>query len=72
MVQIPTHRPPTHPSEILLEEFLNPMSLTQRELVAATHLPHQRINDIFHGRRSVTPSTALRLAKFFNVSLSSG
>ena len=68
MVRIPTHRPPTHPGEMLLEEFLNPMSLTQRELADAIHVPYQHINDIVHGRRSVTPSTALRLAKFFNLS----
>ena len=68
MVQIPTHRPPTHPGEMLLEEFLNPMSLTQRELADAIHVPSQRINEIVHRRRSVTPSTALRLAKFFNLS----
>jgi len=68
MVRIPTHRPPTHPGEMLLEEFLNPMSLTQRELADAIHVPYQRINDIVHGRRSVTPSTALRLGKFFNMS----
>jgi addiction module HigA family antidote len=68
MVRIPTHRPPTHPGEILLEEFLNPMLLTQRELADAIHVPYQRINDIVNGCRSVTPSTALRLAKFFNMS----
>jgi addiction module HigA family antidote len=68
MILIPTDRSPTHPGEMLLEEFLNPMSLTQRELADAIHVPYQRINDIVHGRRSVTPSTALRLAKFFNMS----
>ena len=68
MVRIPAHRTPTHPGEMLLEEFLNPMSLTQRELADAIHVPYQRINDIVHGRRGVTPSTALRLAKFFNMS----
>ncbi len=68
MVRIPTHRSPTHPGEMLLEEFLNPISLTQRELADAIHVPYQRINDIVHGRRSVTPRTALRLAKFFNMS----
>ena len=68
MIRIPTHRPPTHPGEMLLEKFLNPMSLTQRELADAIHVPYQRINDIVHGRRKVTPSTALRLAKFFNMS----
>jgi addiction module HigA family antidote len=44
------------------------MSLTQRELSRAIHVPYQRINDIVHGRRSVMPSTALRLAKLFNMS----
>jgi DNA-binding XRE family transcriptional regulator len=46
----------THPGEMLLEEFLNPMSLTQRELADAIHVSYQRINDSVHGRRSVTPS----------------
>ena len=59
---------PTHPGEVLLEEFLNPMGLTQRELADAIHVPYQRINDIVNGRRGITPSTALRLAKFFNMS----
>jgi len=68
MVRIPTHRSPTHPGEMLLEEFLYPMALTQRELADAIHVPYQRINDIVNGRRSVTPSTALRLAKYFNMS----
>lgn len=68
MVQISTHRLPTHPGEMRLEKFLNPMLLTQRELADAIHVPYQCINDILHGRRSVTPSTALRLAKFFNMS----
>lgn len=68
MVRIPTHRSPTHPGEMLLEEFLNPMGLTQRQLADAIHVPYQRINDIVNGRRGVSPSTALRLAKFFNTS----
>jgi len=68
MVRIPTHRTPTHPGEMLLEEFLNPMGLTQRELADAIHVPYQRVNDIINGRRGITPSTALRLAKYFNMS----
>ena len=68
MVRIPTQRAPTHPGEMLLEEFLNPMELTQRELADAIHVPYQRINDIVNGRRGITPSTALRLGKFFNIS----
>jgi len=68
MIRIPTHRSPTHPGEMLLEEFLNPMGLTQRELAEAIHVPYQRINEIINGRRGITPSTALRLAKFFGTS----
>ena len=68
MIRIPTHRLPTHPGEMLLEEFLIPMGLTQRELADAIHVPYQRINEIINGRRGITPSTALRLAKFFGLS----
>jgi addiction module HigA family antidote len=68
MVRIPTARPPTHPGEMLLEEFLNPMHLTQRKLADSIHVPYQRVNDIVNGRRGITPSTALRLAKFFGMS----
>jgi addiction module HigA family antidote len=50
---------------MLLEEFLIPMGLTQQALANAIQVPYQRINDLVHGRRSMTPSTALRLAKFF-------
>jgi antitoxin HigA-1 len=68
MVRIPTHRSPTHPGEMLREEFLNPMALSQRELAEAIHVPYQRINEIINGKRGITPSTALRLAKFFGMS----
>ncbi|MCL4861300.1 MAG: HigA family addiction module antidote protein [Caldilineaceae bacterium] len=68
MVRVPTHRPPTHPGEMLLEEFLNPMGITQKELADHIRVPYQRINEIVNGRRGITPSTALRLAKFFNMS----
>ncbi|MGH8490693.1 MAG: HigA family addiction module antitoxin, partial [Gammaproteobacteria bacterium] len=64
MVRIPTHRSPTHPGEMLLEEFLNPTGLTQRELADAIHVPYQRINEIINERRGITPSTALRLERF--------
>ena len=67
MVRIPTHREPTHPGEMLLDEFLAPMGLTQRDLADAIHVPYQRINEIINRRRGVTPSTALRLAKFFGM-----
>jgi antitoxin HigA-1 len=65
MIRIPTNRTPTHPGEMLLEEFLTPMGLTQRELADAIHVPYQRINDLVNGRRGMTPNTALRLAKYF-------
>ena len=68
MVRIPTHRKPTHPGEMLLEEFLNPMGITQRELAEKIHVPYQRVNEIINKRRGITPSTALRLAKLFRVS----
>ena len=68
MVRIPTHRTPTHPGEMLLEEFLKPLGVTQRELADAIHVPYQRINDIVNGRRGITPGTALRLARYFNMS----
>ena len=64
MVRVPTHRPPTHPGEMLLEEFLTPMGISQRELATAINVPYQRINEVINGRRGVTPSTALRLSKF--------
>lgn len=68
MIRVPTHRPPTHPGEMLLEEFLHPMGITQKELADHILVPYQRINEIVNGRRGITPSTALRLAKFFNMS----
>ena len=68
MVRIPTHRAPTHPGEMLLEEFLLPMEITQRQLADAIHVPYQRINEIVNGRRGITPGTALRLAKFLGTS----
>jgi addiction module HigA family antidote len=65
MINALTDRPPQHPGEVLLGEFLKPMDLTQRELAQAIHVPYQRVNDIVRQRRGVTPSTALRLARFF-------
>lgn len=68
MVRIPTNRQPTHPGEMLKEEFLVPMNISQRELADAIHVPYQRINELVNQKRGVTPSTALRLAKFFGLS----
>ena len=70
MVRVPTDREPTHPGEMLLEEFLVPMHLTQRELADGIKVPYQRVNEIVNRRRGVSPSTALRLAKFFGTSAS--
>jgi len=67
MVRIPTHRTPIHPGEMLLEEFLNPMELSQRDLADGINVPYQRVNELINGRRGITPSTALRLAKFFGM-----
>ena len=53
---------------MLLEELLLPMGITQRQLADATHVPYQRINEIVNGRRGVTPATALRLSRFFDMS----
>ena len=65
MIRVPTHREPTHPGKMLLEEFLKPMGLSQRDLAGGIQVPYQRVNELINGRRGVTPATALRLAKFF-------
>jgi addiction module HigA family antidote len=53
---------------MLLEEFLAPMNISQRDLADAIHVPYQRVNELVNQKRGVTPSTALRLGRFFNVS----
>jgi len=68
MARTPTCRAPTHPGEMLLEEFLTPMRLSRRELAQAIHVPYQRVNDLINGRKGVTPSIALRLAEFSGMS----
>ncbi|MFM7477399.1 MAG: HigA family addiction module antitoxin, partial [Microcystis aeruginosa] len=68
MVRIPTHRRPPHPGQMLKEEFLRPMGITQRQLADAIGVPYRQINEIVNGRRGITPSTALRLAKYLQVS----
>ena len=65
MIRVPTSRAATHPGEILREEFLTPLGLTQKELANAIRVPFQRINEIVSGKRGLTPSTALRLARYF-------
>ena len=57
--------PPIHPGEILLEEFLHPLGLSQYRLAKGISVPPRRINEIVHGKRAVTADTALRLGRFF-------
>jgi antitoxin HigA-1 len=59
---------PVHPGEILLEEFLKPLSLSQYKLAKELNVPARRINEIVHGERRITADTALRLARFFGTS----
>lgn len=59
---------PVHPGEILSEEFLTPLDLTQYRLAAGLSVPRRRINEIVHGERSISADTALRLARFFGTS----
>lgn len=60
--------PNPHPGEILLEEFLKPMGLSQNALARAVHVPPRRINELVLGKRSVSADTDLRLARYFGVS----
>ncbi len=59
---------PIHPGEILMEEFLKPMGISQYRLAKDINVPARRINEIIHGKRSITPDTALRLSMFFGLS----
>ena len=68
MIRVPTHREPTHPGEMLLEEFLQPMGLSQRDVSEGIGVPYQRVNELVNRRRGVSPSTALRLSKFLGTS----
>ena len=67
MVRIPTHRPPTHPGEMLIEEFLKPLGLTQTELADRLGVSYPRVNELVHGKRNMTPDTALRLERLLGV-----
>lgn len=60
--------PPVHPGEVLLEEFLGPLGLSQYRLAKDISVPPRRINEIVHGKRAVTADTALRLARYFGTS----
>ena len=59
---------PIHPGEILLEEFLKPLGISQYRLAADISVPARRINEIVHGKRAVSPDTALRLSMYFGLS----
>jgi len=59
---------PIHPGEILMEEFLKPMGVSQYRLAKDISVPARRINEIVQGKRSITPDTALRLSKYFGLS----
>ena len=59
---------PIHPGEILMEEFLKPLNISQYRLAKDIHVPARRINEIVHGKRSITADTALRLSRYFNLS----
>jgi addiction module HigA family antidote len=60
--------PPIHPGEILMEEFLKPMGISQYRLAKDISVPPRRINEIVHGKRSISADTALRLGRFFGIS----
>ena len=60
--------PPIHPGEILLEEFLRPVGITQYRLSKDINVPPRRINEIVHGKRAISANTALRLGRYFNMS----
>jgi len=66
--KLPTNRPPTHPGEMLLEEFIKPLNITQTELAQRLGVSYPRLNEIIKGRRSVTPDTALRLSRVLGMS----
>jgi antitoxin HigA-1 len=61
MRKLPTHRAPTHPGEMLLEEFLKPLGLSQTDFAERIGVSYPRLNELIHGKRGVTPDTALRL-----------
>ena len=66
--RLPTHRPPTHPGEMLFEEFLKPLGVTQSAFAIQLGVSFPRLNEVIRGRRGVTPDTALRLARVTGMS----
>ena len=67
MVRLPKDRRPTHPGEILLTEFLEPLGITQKALAHAVGMSYVRVNEIVNGKRRVTTDTALRLGRLFDI-----
>lgn len=65
VTRLPEHRPPVHPGEMLREEFLRPLDMTQTELARRIGVSYPRVNEIVNEKRGVTPDTALRLARLF-------
>ena len=65
---LPENRPPTHPGEMVLEEFLKPLGISQSEFAIRLGVSFARLNDIVRGKRGVTPDTALRLARLLGIS----
>ena len=63
-----TTMPPIHPGEVLMEEYLEPLGVTQHRLAVAIGVPPRRINEIVHGKRRITADTALRMARYFGTS----
>ncbi|MFM9877512.1 MAG: HigA family addiction module antitoxin [Rhodoglobus sp.] len=59
---------PIHPGEVLMEDFIGPLGITQHRLAVAIAVPPRRINEIVHGQRRITADTALRLARYFGTS----
>ena len=68
MVRIPTHGPPTHPGEMLLEEFLRPLGISQSAFAVQLGVSFPRLNEVINAKRAVTPDTALRLAQVTGMS----
>jgi antitoxin HigA-1 len=67
-MRIPTHREPTHPGEMLLEEFIKPLEISQTDLAERLGVSYPRLNELLHGKRGMTPDTALRLEAVFGMS----
>jgi len=67
-MKIPTHRPPTHPGEMLAEEFLIPMGITHQKIAVAIGVTEQQIIELIAGKQNLTARLALRLARFFGMS----